>query len=322
MKQKSTSKLLLTASVLLFGWQTSFAQYDSAPFNDMPPMPSEYGKCYAKCRIPERYESAQTQVLVKEASSKRIVKPAAYETVSEQVLVKEASKKLIPVPAEYETVSEQVLIKEASTKLIETAPRYETRTERVLVSDAYGKWVRKKKGPSCLSANPDDCYIMCWEEVPAQYKNISKQVLVSSGESRSVEIPAEYRTVTRRVLKTPATVREVEIPAEYKTITRKVLSHPATTEEISIPAEYKTVTERRLVEQGGYTRWTEVVCDKDMTDSYISRVQRALKDRGYDPGVIDGVMGGRTKAALEKFQQDNNLPVGNLNKETTNALGV
>jgi hypothetical protein len=33
-------------------------------------------------------------------------------------------------------------------------------------------------------------------------------------------------------------------------------------------------------------------------------------------------MGGKTKQALIKFQQDKGLPVGNLNIETLKALGV
>ena len=54
----------------------------------------------------------------------------------------------------------------------------------------------------------------------------------------------------------------------------------------------------------------------------VRSVQRALRDRGYDPGPIDNVMGSQTKAALTKYQRDNNLPVGQLDFETLNSLGV
>jgi peptidoglycan hydrolase-like protein with peptidoglycan-binding domain len=47
-----------------------------------------------------------------------------------------------------------------------------------------------------------------------------------------------------------------------------------------------------------------------------------LKERGYDPGPEDNIMGSLTKAALTKFQKDKGLPVGNLNVETMKALGV
>ena len=34
-------------------------------------------------------------------------------------------------------------------------------TNKTLVKPEGGKWVRKKKDPGCLSANPEDCFIMC-----------------------------------------------------------------------------------------------------------------------------------------------------------------
>ena len=308
---------LMVLTILFMGSGIAFAQYD-----DLPPQPAEYGKCYAKCKIPDEYATEEKTVLVKEASSKKTSRPAEYESVTEQVLVKEASVKLVPVPAEYETITEKVLVKEASTKIVTKPPVYKTETERVMVSDGYGKWQRKKRAPSCFSQNPDDCYVMCWVEVPAKYKNVTKQVLVSPAREDVVEIPAEYKTVTRRVLRTPATVKEVEIPAEYKTVTRKVLRTPATTDEVVIPAEYKTITERRLVRTGGYTRWVEILCDQDTNSGVIRRVQQALIDRGFDPGPADGIMGSKTKSALESYQSKNGLPVGNLNTETLGSLGI
>ncbi len=291
-------------------------------FDDMPPVPTNYGTCYAKCKIADQYETVSRQVLVKEASTKKVSSPAVYETRDETIMVKEASKKLIPVPAVYETVTEQVMIKEASTKVVDSAPRYTTTTERVLIQPAVGQWVKKKKTPNCFSANPEDCYVMCWEEIPAKYKTVSKQVLANPGSSNVVEIPAEYKTIKKRVLVSPATVREVEVPAEYTTIKKRILVSPASTNEVLIPAEYKTVNEQQLVRAGGFTQWVEILCAADTTPGVIRRVQQALKDQGYEPGPIDGVMGSQTRAALTKYQQAKGLPLGNLNKETLSSLGL
>jgi len=316
MKQMHTLKSVLAIVALLFSFNAM------AQFDDMPPQPSEYGKCYAKCKIPDVYEDVSVQVLVKEASSKTVTSPARYETVEERILVKAESVKLVPVPAQYETVTEQVLVKEASTKVVKKDPKYKTVSERVLVADASGRWVKKKRAPECFSDNPDDCYIMCWEEVPAKYKTVTKKVLVSGGDSDVIEIPAEYKTVTKKVVSVPATVKEVVIPAEYKTITKRVLASPASTETVSIPAEYKTVSDRRLVRAGGFTRWVEIVCASDMNSDLIRRVQRALNDRGYDAGPVDGILGTRTKSALQSYQEKSGLPVGNLNRETVESLGL
>lgn len=55
----------------------------------------------------------------------------------------------------------------------------------------------------------------------------------------------------------------------------------------------------------------------------IKEVQQALKDKGHDPGPIDGVMGAKTKEALKEFQTASNLqPTGALNAQTAEKLGV
>ncbi len=43
--------------------------------------------------------------------------------------------------------------------------------------------------------------------------------------------------------------------------------------------------------------------------SAVSRVQASLAKLGYDPGPIDGVMGRRTRFAIEDYQEDNDLLV-------------
>ena len=57
--------------------------------------------------------------------------------------------------------------------------------------------------------------------------------------------------------------------------------------------------------------------------SNIKEVQQALKDKGYDPGPVDGVMGAKTKDAIKSFQSASNLPAtGSLNAQTADKLGV
>jgi lipid-binding SYLF domain-containing protein len=55
----------------------------------------------------------------------------------------------------------------------------------------------------------------------------------------------------------------------------------------------------------------------------VRQVQLMLKNRGYDPGEINGMVTGKTQEALRQFQAANNLPVtGNIDYETQKALGV
>ena len=50
-------------------------------------------------------------------------------------------------------------------------------------------------------------------------------------------------------------------------------------------------------------------------DSDIYRAQKALHDKGYDPGPLDGIMGSKTASALRQFQKDNNLKNGGINTD-------
>ncbi len=303
----------------LFAANSILAQMGDLPANAQP------GKCYAKCLIPDEYETVTEQILVKEGSSKLEVVPAVYETVEEQVLEKEAYKVLKVVPPTYTTVEEQMLVREAGTKLSYVPPVYETITEEMMIAPSSTKWVRGKADPNCVSANPNDCMVWCLKEIPAQYKKVTKQVVKSPASTRETPIPAEYKTVKKTVVQTPATVTETEVPAVYRTVKKSVLKSPAATRQIPIDAEYKTVSSRKMVRAGGFTEFREVLCGEKLTTGKISQIQSALKAAGFDPGPIDNVLGSRTKSAIEAFQKSKGLPLmngDNIPVETLDALGV
>ena len=55
----------------------------------------------------------------------------------------------------------------------------------------------------------------------------------------------------------------------------------------------------------------------------ITKVQKTLKEKGFDPGPIDGLMGPRTSKALRDFQIQNDIQVtGEINRETLDRLGL
>ncbi len=56
---------------------------------------------------------------------------------------------------------------------------------------------------------------------------------------------------------------------------------------------------------------------------FVRQAQRALRDLGYSPGPIDGIVGPQTHAALSKYQEAENLPVtGELDLETMARLDI
>lgn len=55
----------------------------------------------------------------------------------------------------------------------------------------------------------------------------------------------------------------------------------------------------------------------------VKQLQQALKNKGFDPGVIDGVFGLGTKDAVRKFQKSNGLVADGIVGQTTwKALGL
>ncbi len=368
--KKINVMLFFTALILLIASTTN------AQTGDYPPN-AEPGKCYAKCLIPDQYETVTEQVLIKEERTKLEVSTPNYEWVTETYEVKPATTRIEVVPESRETVTEQYEIEPATiryevvpavyetiTEQVESVPAgvrrkctpmvYRTESESIEVAPATTKWVRRKADKNCLSADPNDCLVWCLVEVPArtevinrkipncptgafmsgeecctmeetsaQYTTVSKRVLKTPETVKEIPVPAKMGTITRKVIKEAPSYREVEIPAEYGTRKRKVLKNSGLTREVTIPAEYKTITKKVLVKPGGFTEWREILCPSG--DGYVAtirEIQNALRDRGYDPGPSDNILGQRSKAALVKFQKDNGLPIGQLDFETLRALGL
>jgi peptidoglycan hydrolase-like protein with peptidoglycan-binding domain len=55
----------------------------------------------------------------------------------------------------------------------------------------------------------------------------------------------------------------------------------------------------------------------------VKSLQKALQEKGMDPGPVDGIMGPRTQAALRAYQKDQKLPeTGRMDAQTREKLGV
>jgi peptidoglycan hydrolase-like protein with peptidoglycan-binding domain len=60
-----------------------------------------------------------------------------------------------------------------------------------------------------------------------------------------------------------------------------------------------------------------------MKHQHVMAAQQALKDKGHDPGMIDGKMGRHTRAAIADYQKAEGLKVtGRLDDDTRTKLGI
>jgi peptidoglycan hydrolase-like protein with peptidoglycan-binding domain len=78
-------------------------------------------------------------------------------------------------------------------------------------------------------------------------------------------------------------------------------------------------TEGYLIPEGAQPR--ETTLEAVPPQNLVRDAQLALRDAGFDPGRIDGVMGPRTQSALREFQASYGLPqTGRLDATTQERL--
>ena len=277
------------------------------------------GECFARVFVPPSYKTVSEQILRKEASNKLMISEPQFELVKETVMIQGPSERLELVDAQFEWIEEEVLVYPEHTHLEEVPAVYETVTEKVIDQPAHTIW-KKGKGP-IQKVDYGTGEIMCLVEVPATYKTITKRVLKTPATTREVINPAKYTIVKQHVMKTPPAIKKIEIPAQYKTVQVRKLVSPASIKQVSIPEEFQTVSRRELLTEGRM-EWRPILCETNIRPGIVSDLQSALKKSGYNPGPIDGNLGRLTMAAVQSYQRDNKLPVGELTLETLKSLKV
>lgn len=306
--------------------QTSYAAAPGAGPNDAKP-----GECYARVTQPAQFKTVSEKVVQREATTKLVVEPATYKKVKERVVVKEATKRVEVIPATYKTITEKVLVTPAKTKIITIPAKYKTVTERVLVRGAYTAW---KPGGSVIAVGANALggtilqnrtsstgEVMCLVEVPAEYADVQKKVMVAPASTSEEITPAVYKDVQKRVIATPETTRVIEVPAEYKSVTKTIVDRPTTVKREEVPAVIKNVDREVEVAQAR-TLWTQVLCEVNTTNEVVIRLQSALKSTGHYFGKIDGIIGPGTRRAIMSYQKAQGVESDILTIESAKALGV
>jgi hypothetical protein len=84
-----------------------------------------------------------------------------------------------------------------------------------------------------------------------------------------------------------------------------------------------TITTKKFI-KSNMTEWKEVLCDSQVNSDLFSKIKYALTAKGYDVGndKDSNILDSKVKAALKKFQKDNNLTQGILDFETIKLLGI
>lgn len=283
--QLDTRERQLAAREAQLASASSMSSAGAGVGGELLPPNARAGECYARVWAEPVYTTETNQMLVQDGSQKISLIPAKYQWAEKQVLIKEATTLYEPVAAVYGTETETILVKpERNTWLTSLSGSGIPASDKLLGA-------AQSAGINLDGANPGMCYHEHY--TPAQYSTVTDQVLSSEASTRIETIPAKYEWAEERVLVSEPsyTIQEVpavfetqsdtvldkpahtiwkkgtgpiqrideatgeimclvEVPATYKTITKRVLKQPSTTRRVEIPAKYETVKVRKLVSAG------------------------------------------------------------------------
>jgi len=320
------------------------------------------GNCFKEYYMPERYKTIKEEIVIQKERRKTEIIPAKYEMVEKIIEIKPASTKTMTIPATYEFTDEKVLVEKEKTVwkkganpaqqldgatgeimcLVKVPAKYKTirkkvvktpATTKIVNIPAVSKTIKIKK----LVTEAETKIIT----IPEVKKTIEKEVLdtqsrfswIKLGDDIDkgwhytghrvclLETDAKYTKIIKTELETPASTKELLIEATYKNMKIKKLIEEAREVKTPIEAIYKNLAKKEKI-SAAYQSWERILCQTNMNKEVILKIQNALKDKKYNPGKIDGVLGRGTRVALAQYQKDNSLATGGITYETLKSLNV
>lgn len=275
--------------------------------------------CYAQVLVPGVFQAAEEKVVTFEGSPLYQTTPVQLGYGERKIKVADAYVEYEIIPAVFDEVTETVEIERERTE-VETFPAtYRTETKRVKTKEASVQW-----NPACAPVVSDDASSIppaCLLETPAEYQEVTRELIATPARTVKRVIPGKTQTVTRKVLVEPAKVVRKEIPAVYASIPLGRVEQAAKLVTTPQPEQSQQVPVLRKVQAERFIKMP-VLCETEADPALISRLQQRLQQLGYDTGKASGAIDTATRTALTHFQQDNRLASGAITLETLRKLGL
>ncbi len=289
-----------------------------AAMTELPPE-VKAGECYVRVKVPAKYETIEERLLVKPESVRYEIMPAEFKMVEKEVVVRPESITYEVVPAEYESKEVEVVVAPEHTQMTATEPQFQSEENKVETRAA--RLVLKLDANPLSIGGPANGEVLSLLQDPAEVKTYTRNLLIKPAQVQQEKVARAVEKVATQVLIKPAEVKEVKVPAEIKKIMVRELIRPATKKEIKVPAEYTTVTRSRLVSPERVV-WQRILCASELTPEMITAIQTKLKEKGVEPGELNGQLTDATKAAIGQYQSQNALAQGGLTFEFLSHLGI
>ncbi|WML90891.1 peptidoglycan-binding domain-containing protein [Thiothrix lacustris] len=272
--------------------------------------------CQSQVLLPALFHPSTENITVYEASTRYSTTPVQMGYGERKVKVADAYVIYETVPATFSEVTETIEVERERVEVTTLPATYRTETKRIKVKDATQRW-----NPICpaVATNEQAVPAHCLLSVPAEYTEVTREVVDMPARTVKTIIPAPTETITRKVVVQPAKVIRKEIPAEYRMVklakvdqAPKVTSTQQNARAQAIPSQ-QTLRPERIIQR-------PALCEATVNPATILKLQQRLQQGGYYQGTPDGVLGPKTRAALTHFQEDNQLASGAITLEALQKL--
>lgn len=185
------------------------------------------------------------------------------------------------------------------------------------------------RSPKGMPSKPGACYAKA--KMPDRAVEVGDALYLFTGDVNNTDVEIEEIEIVTQIAGTKWVKKKadknclsanpddclvwclVDVPSESENYTVVV--------DTSATDQYE-VFYRTEVVKGSPEEWIEVVCEEKITKDLISQLQSALFAMDLYVGSTNGVMDNRLMDALAKYQSLNQLPIGHLDFETLDSLGI
>ncbi len=273
------------------------------------------GLCYGKSLIPPEYDTIEKEYIVRHETSKLdLIEEIIWDTIKTDnyfiPAFDENVNQLLPFA---DTVHQLILVTEEDRRLSGLPPDsmlYATVTEQVMTCPPHHFWSSKVE---------DNSKSINWEKrnKEANYGVITKRVIAGLWHLREISIPAEYITIAIVKPHASITIRQKELIDLLCSKSYQVKSVYRTTKEKVVPEVTGTYQGIEIRKKAG-VELQEIYCNP--TKELIANLQSQLYYLDLYEGNFYGDLNLETKKAIVDYQVKNNLPVGQLDKDTVKCI--
>jgi hypothetical protein len=254
--------------------------------------------------------------------------PAIYDTIGWDTIIVFPKYVYYHLRMGNEGNPDEIHFEENGKEYHVTAPKFEIITQKQNLVTPYLVWLnasKRERDPNCLSANPDDCFVLSLKQ-----KRIEKRFTSQKLKTPAIMRIKEGLKDTTFQLFPPSPYLIEEKYAEQRAYIpklRKIQTARIDTSWETFICEKEKIQDSThkfvLARKGGLGEFNIHYCHRDYNYlPSIKMIQKALKNKGFYKGKITDRLDIETRAALVKFQKARNLPQGRLDADTIKELEI